>query len=201
MTVNGHRENFEINSRGFRTLLAFQHYDTTGISLSGQTLDEVIRVIEGIALNRSPTYPTYRRVGEAAGRVYLDLGGPKWRAVEIDATGWRMVDRAPVKFLRSRGMLEIPEPEPGDCIESLSGFVNVETEADFRLLVAWLVATLRPIGPFPVLVTCGQQGSAKSTLARICRLLIGLQRFADPLGAARRARFDRVGLKLLVPRL
>ena len=85
-----------------------------------------------------------------------------------------MVDRVPVKFLRSRGMQALPEPEPGETIERLREFVNVESDEkgdpDFRLLVAWLVAALRPSGPYPVLILVGQQGSAKSSLARVCRM-------------------------------
>jgi len=35
------------------------------------------------------------RVGEFNGRLYLDLCDDAWRAVEVDATGWRVVDRPP----------------------------------------------------------------------------------------------------------
>ncbi len=49
--------------------------------------------------------------------------------------------------------------------------VNVEP-ADMPLLIGWLTAALRPAGPHPILVINGEQGSAKSTLARICRLLV-----------------------------
>ena len=49
--------------------------------------------------------------------------------------------------------------------------MNVE-QAEFPLLIGWLTAALRPTGPHPILVITGEQGSAKSTLARICRLLV-----------------------------
>src|SRR5262249_20412689 len=57
---------------------------------------------------------------------------------------------------------------------------NIRNDDDWRLLVAWLVATLRPTGPYPVLVVHGEQGSAKSTLERILRALV------DPNKAALR---------------
>jgi len=53
----------------------------------------------------------------------------------------------------------------------LKKYVNVEP-ADLPLLIGWLTAALRPMGPHPILVITGEQGSAKSTLARVCRLLI-----------------------------
>jgi hypothetical protein len=48
-------------------------------------------------------------------------------------------------------------------------------------LIGWLTAALRPTSPHPILVITGEQGSAKSTLAHICRLLV------DPHSAPLRA--------------
>jgi hypothetical protein len=66
----------------------------------------------------------------------------------------------------------MPEPVAGEMVATLSEFLNVESDGDFRLICAWLIAALRSTGPLPVLVIAGQQGTSKSTLARICRLLI-----------------------------
>jgi hypothetical protein len=49
------------------------------------------------------------------------------------------------------------------------------SEPDFRLLVGWMAAALAPEGPYPILAIHGEQGSAKSTLARIVRLLVDPQ--------------------------
>jgi putative DNA primase/helicase len=125
-----------------------------------------------LALNPGPCCKTWRRAAEHDGRIHLDLGCPRWRAVEIDLTGWRVVDAVPVKFLRSRGMLPLPEPEAGETIELLRKFVDVDGDADFRLFVALLAAALRPSGPFPILSVTGQAGSSKSTLAKIVVLLV-----------------------------
>jgi hypothetical protein len=53
----------------------------------------------------------------------------------------------------------------------LQEWVNVADD-DWPLLVAWLVAALRPRGPFPVLPLAGEQGSAKSTTERVLRELV-----------------------------
>jgi hypothetical protein len=47
-------------------------------------------------------------------------------------------------------------------------------------VVSWLLAALRPVGPYPVLVIYGEQGSAKSSLVRVLRALV------DPNAAALR---------------
>jgi hypothetical protein len=56
-------------------------------------------------------------------------------------------------------------------VDELKRFVNVKDERGWRLLVAWLVQALRPSGPYLILILQGEQGSAKTTLARILRAL------------------------------
>ena len=68
------------------------------------------------------------------------------------------------------GMLPLPVPESGGTINLLRPYVNLG-ELDFRLFVAWLTAAMRPAGPYPPLVLYGEQGSAKTTLAKVARLL------------------------------
>src|SRR5207302_9585929 len=119
--------------------------------------------------------------------LYLDLGDEKWRAVEIDATGWRVIDNPPVRFRRAAGMKPLLIPVKGGSVETLRSFLNVQSDADFVLVVAWTLACLRNHGPYPVIVLSGEQGSAKSTFSAILRSLL------DPNTAPLRAlpREDR----------
>ena len=97
------------------------------------------------------------------------------RVVEIDAEGWRVLREPPeVRFRRTQTTEALPAPGSGDAgegIGALRGFLNVGDE-DFVLCVAWLLASLRDTGPYPVLVLTGEQGSAKSTAARLLRSLV-----------------------------
>ncbi len=65
-------------------------------------------------------------------------------------------------------------PSDDGSIELLRPFVNLDT-ADFSLLVGWMAAALQPVGPYPILVIHGEQGTAKSTLAKVVRQLIDPQ--------------------------
>src|SRR5262249_23050574 len=87
----------------------------------------------------------------------------------------------PVRFRRAPGMLPLPEPRSGGSVADLRSFLNVKSEDDFELALAWLLAAMRDRGPYPVLALMGEQGSAKSTFATILRSLI------DPNTAALRA--------------
>jgi hypothetical protein len=68
----------------------------------------------------------------------------------------------------------LPRPIREGSIELLRPYVNL-SPSDFRLLVAWMAAALRPVGPYPILAIYGEQGSSKSTLARVIRSLIDPQ--------------------------
>src|SRR5262249_311275 len=148
-----------------------------------QALAAALNVFAGQALYEGAELPVFTRVAGGPGAVYLDLCDPAWRAVEVTATGWRMADYPPVKFRRARGMLALPAPEPRDTTPGagLRHLLNIAEEKDWLLVFAWLVGALQPDGPFPVLALHGEQGSAKSTTARILRALI------DPSSAPLRA--------------
>jgi ABC-type multidrug transport system fused ATPase/permease subunit len=77
-----------------------------------------------------------------------------------------------MRFRRPAGLLALPVPERGGKIADLKPFLNVASESDFTLLVGWLVSAFNPVGPFTMLVIHGEQGSAKSTTAKLLQLLI-----------------------------
>jgi hypothetical protein len=187
LAVNGHRETWPIRGRGFRRWLARRFFEETGGAPSSEALQSALNVIEAKAHFDAPERQVHIRVGALDERLYLDLGDEVWRAVEISAAGWRVIDNPPVRFRRASGMKPLPVPVRGGSVAALRSFLNVQTEADFVLVVAWALAVLRHRGPYPVIVVSGEQGSAKSTFSAILRALL------DPNTAPLRAlpREDR----------
>jgi hypothetical protein len=185
--VNDHREHWSVRSREFRMWLSGQFYEKTGAAIGGQALEDGVRILEARAVNEGPEYECFTRTGHADGCMYVDLGDASWRAVEITTAGWSVIDKPPLKLLRSPSMRPLPGPEAGSLIEELHQFVNVKTDDDFVLVVAWIVAALRYRGPFPILVVNGEAGAGKSVFSRIVRSLV------DPSAAPIRAvpRDDR----------
>src|SRR5262249_41791604 len=114
----------------------------------------------------------YVRLAGDLEKIYLDLADETWRVVEIDANGWRIVDESPVRFIRSRGLLALPEPQRGGNISDLRAFANVRDENAWKLLLRLLCGMFHAAGPYPILLQVGEQGSAKSTLGRFIRSLI-----------------------------
>jgi hypothetical protein len=171
MTIDGHRETWPIRSKGFRSWLLYEYYLATGSAPSGEALRLAIETLDAKARYDGPTLNIYLRVGGEGGKIYLDLCDKEWRAVEIDRKGWRVVSRPPVRFRRAPGMLSLPTPVKGGDIDELRPFVNVKG-SDFVLLVSFIIAALRDRGPYPGLGLKGEEGSAKSTLAKLTRDLI-----------------------------
>jgi hypothetical protein len=170
--TRGHVENWSLRAYGFERWLSGLHYQKTGSALTSQALDDIRRTLEIKAYAEGSTYDPAVRVGAQNGKLYLDPCDDEWRAVEIAGNTWRGIERPPVKFLRSASARALPEPQAGDLIDRLRGFINVASDDDFKLIVSWLVAALRPDAPFPILIINGTQGTGKTVLCRLLRRLI-----------------------------
>jgi hypothetical protein len=250
-----HRETHPLRSRPARNWIARLYHEAFGAVPTSQSMQEALNVLEGRAVHDSAQLDVHLRLAEHAGAIYIDLGDDAWRAVEIDATGWRVIADPPVRFRRPSQLLPLPEPqktftaEAAECrgedksteesvanvndaddksvepdlsqslrttapsavnsisppvapaapllpcspdparsatvppapvacsLESaasfsrLRSFLNISND-HWPLVLGWLVAALRPRGPYPVLCLHGEQGSAKSTAALLLRSLV-----------------------------
>ena len=191
VTKADHRETYRVRSKPFRSWLAHRFYVAIKGAPNSEAMQSALGVIEARAVFDGPEIAVQVRVAGQAGKLYLDLADEKWRAVEIDADGWRVISSPPVRFRRAAGMLALPEPVSGGSINALRPLINVrkgkDGDVDFVLVVAWLLAVLRDVGPYPVLGLSGEHGVAKSMMSRLLRALI------DPNTAPLRAlpREDR----------
>jgi hypothetical protein len=181
LLVDGHRETWPIRSKRFRGWLRRRYYEATGSALGGQAISSDLDLLEARAQFDAPERSVHVRVGEHDGHIFLDLADQHWRAIEIGPDGWRVNGCPSLRFYRKAGLLPLPLPQRGGSLEELSSLLNLSNQNDFVLVVSWLLAALRPIGPYPVLAISGEQGSAKTVLSKILRGLI------DPNAAPVRA--------------
>ncbi|MBX5493379.1 MAG: hypothetical protein IRZ14_19685, partial [Chloroflexi bacterium] len=179
IVVGGIRQHWPLRSRTFTQWLARRFYEQTttddkpGQAVSRDDLAAAVMTLEGIARFDGAEHAVFVRVapdGEAG--VYIDLADDQWRAVHVTPAGWEIVTDPPVRFRRSPGQRPLPVPERGGSLDELRELVNVPDDRAWALLKAWLVAALAPRGPYPLLALRGEQGSAKSTTARIIRALV-----------------------------
>jgi hypothetical protein len=179
--IDGHRETWPLRSKRFRAWLRQQYYERTWNAPSPAALNTALNVLEAQAQFDGPQRNVSVRLAEQDGLIYLDLADEFWRCIEIGAHGWRIAEDPPVRFRRGAGMQPLPLPLRGGSIEALAPFLNLASENDFVLVVAWLLGALRAGGPYPVLAIAGEQGSAKTFLSKLLRALI------DPSVAPARA--------------
>lgn len=180
--VNGHHENMRLGSQDFSIWFSGRCFKQLDEPIGEQVLRDTLRVLEARAIHDGKRYQSFLRIGGEDGRIYLDLGRPDWQIVVVEPSGWSLMDCCPFKPVRTPHMLALPIPEGGELLEALlRPFVNVASDRDFRLIIGWLVSSFSAGGEYPILSINGEQGSAKSTLARMMRMLI------DPNKATNRA--------------
>lgn len=114
----------------------------------------------------------YIRFAHDNGHYYFDLANGKKQIVKITEFGWNIVRDTNIMFYQPQNMLELPEPleNHADPYE-LFNFVNVTEQQQQLQLLAFMTALLRPDIQRPILTLTGSAGSAKTTCARIIRLL------------------------------
>jgi len=186
LIVAGHRETWPVRSKQFRhaylrylqgqfgrlvseeqPLMAMVMKGTMGKTQVNYVIDD----FERRAICSTITRDVHVRVAGYGDDIFIDLCNDAWEGVRVTSEGWRVVTSPPVRFRRTDGMLSLPIPERGGKVETLKSFLNV-TASDFILVVAYLLAALRPRGPYPILILYGEQGTAKTNFLRRLRSLV-----------------------------
>jgi Domain of unknown function (DUF3854) len=167
------RHSHPVKSKPFRQWLVNEYRRLScGKIPNAEAVGNALAAIEAAAVFDGPERPAFVRVAGHAGRVYLHLADVDGSVIEIDAKGWRACDKPPVRFRKTSGMLPLPMPQHGGSFDDLRDFLNVADDDAFALVKAFATATFRPDDPFPVLVLMGEQGSCKTTTARVLKKLI-----------------------------
>jgi hypothetical protein len=170
--IEGRRETRPLKAKTFKRWLQYQYYKEQGTSPSTEALATAVATLEGKAHYEGPEREVFTRVGGTDGKIYIDLADKDWRAIEVDKAGWRIVAESPIRFHRSGTMRPLDVPVRGGTVVELRKFVNVLEDHEFVLLICYLLAALRPKGPYPVLTLHGPPGAAKTTMTRVLRELI-----------------------------
>lgn len=113
------------------------------------------------------------RVARAANssKFYFSLNNADNKAVEISESDWSIVSEPPF-FRRFDHIAEQALPYKNGNFKKIEAFINIDNEDDKNLLLVWIIAQFIPDIEKPLLAIHGPQGSAKSTLSTIIRMLI-----------------------------
>lgn len=151
---------------GLRQALAAQFFELEGKAAPQTALADALNVLEGKAHKLTPT-ELHLRVARAEGAIWIDLGDELGRTIELRPLHWRISPTPPpVMFKRTATTDRLPAPSQGTELASMFDLLNV-AKHDQPLLMAVMVAALLPDIPHPIPTFTGEQGTGKSTAARM----------------------------------
>lgn len=158
------------SGQSLRAELAYTYAKRTGRVPSSAALADALMVLEGAAAS-APQEPVHLRLARAGDDVVLDLGDAEGRCAVIGDAGWEVRDCSPVLFRRTALTGPLPVPQRGGSLDQLRALMNVSPES-WPLVCGWLMCALCPDRPVPILMLSGEQGTGKSTAARLITGLI-----------------------------
>ena len=155
--------------------LSHAYYVRRGRPPSALALKDAVALLRARALHDGDVRDVHLRVAPGPeGSVFVDLGDDTDQA-RVTAEGWELVRGHGIASRRPLGMLPLPQPVQGSHDGEGLGLLARHLPLAARhlvLVLAWLVAALRPRGPYPIVVVNGEQGSGKSVLTRRLRSLV-----------------------------
>lgn len=152
----------KLASSDFQDWLRRTYYRQTRKSVNAQAMGEAISILTCEARYATDQrIQVHLRVAGDQDTIWIDLATPDRAIAKVTGAGWEIVRDCPVHFWRTGSMKPLPMPERGARLSQLRDFVNVGSDGDLALLLAWAVMALHPKGPYPILVLTGQRGPAQ----------------------------------------
>ena len=171
--VNGtHRETLSINSSAFKHWLSHSYYSEYKKAPNNNALEDAIRALIGQALFAGECMRLHNRMMREDSTIWYDLVDEKWRAIEITAEGWRVVENPPTLFKRQQHQAPQVEPKVGGDVRDILRFVNITDEKQQILFLVLIISYFIPGFPHPIIYSYGPQGAAKSTLSKVSRKVV-----------------------------
>jgi hypothetical protein len=170
-----HQETHRLRSKSFNLWLRLLFYTERNSAPSSEAMATAIKTLMAKAHFDGDRRDVHLRTASTDGKIYLDLCDPQWRAIEIDADGFRIADELPVHFRREAGMLALPAPSkivPKNGIERLREVLRLRDNRDFVIIAAWLLAALAGRSPYAVMIFLGEPGATKTSAAYAVRSII-----------------------------
>jgi hypothetical protein len=182
--IDKHLETLPLNSTRFRNWLCKEFYEKENAILNSESINSVLNILKAKAefgVNRKTLHLRIGDIAEDPYTIYYDLTNKDWQAVKITATESNCNERtwtigySPVIFRRYSN--QQPQVYPcreysSDIFDRFMELINIKDEDNKLLLKCYIIALFIPGVPKPVLMLHGEQGSAKSTLQELIKMLV-----------------------------
>jgi hypothetical protein len=171
---DGIQTHLPLASQDAGEFLNWRYFQLKGKPISDTTRKQVMEILCVQAKYVGAEHHVYSRIGTRDGHIYVDLGDESHQAVDIGPDGWMVIacQQVPVRFRRSKSALALPAPKPNGSLDDLRKIVPNITDSDWVLILGVLVGCFQSYGGRAFLEVLGEQGSGKTTLARLLIALI-----------------------------
>jgi len=172
---NGCRQTAKLHERRSRRYLQYLFFSEFHDAPASQAMQEAIGALEGKAFFQGDEKSVHMRVaGDGIHRTVIDLGTSDWSIADIRPGFWSVKEKSDIKFYRPATMIGYSaKPVGGGNLEELlRPFLNISTDDDWMLVVAFITCSMRPCRAYPVGSVNGEHGSAKSSFTKILRRCI-----------------------------
>lgn len=157
------------NASSLKAEMSRSYFMRHGKTASASALSDAVTTLHGFAMTQEPTCLQLRQAA-VEDELWLDLGDQQGSVIHVTKTGWSVEPQAPVMFRRSELTGVMPVPVPGETGE-LRRFLNVSDEG-WALIIGWMVSAYFPGIQHPILALTGEQGTAKTSTARMIGAII-----------------------------
>jgi hypothetical protein len=199
--INGHVEVLGLDGQRFKNWLYRFFYENLG-KISSEKIENTIKVLKAEAEFSENRKRLELRVAKAESddfTFYYDLTNSNWSAVKITPQGWTIENNPPILFKRYTNQLPQVNPispfssssvltiddKDNTILDKFLGLLNVKDADNKLLLKCYIISLFIPDIAKPVLMLHGEQGSAKTTLQELIKMLVdpsSVKTFTFPQG-------------------
>lgn len=179
--IEDHLEVLPINSKHFTNLCRMKIYEQEGRIMDNQAINDVSSLLTaqahfGHKEQINLQLRTASRINNEELVWYYDLTNKNWEFIKITSTGWSVVNNE-IQFKRYNNQQPQVTPsreyEP-DTFDQFMKLVNIRAndEESKLILQVYIISLLIPDIQKPVLMLHGSEGSAKSSLQEMIKMIV-----------------------------
>ena len=178
--IGEHIETLQLKSSRFKNWVCKRYYESEGDIINSENVTSVLNILKARAEFDGQTRSLHLRIAFAPDStepytILYDLSNKDWQAVKVTPENDWTIENAPILFRRYSNQQPQAYPSreyPPDIFDQFMHLINVGDNDNKLLLKCYIIALFIPEIPKPVLMLHGEQGSAKSTLQELIKMLI-----------------------------
>lgn len=172
LDVGGHQMIKPCRSKSLKKWLSNEIYHSQKKAPGTEVIKSILDVLEGRACYEGPEIKLQNRASWHKGDLWYDLTNDKWEAVQINKDGWNIINKPPIIFKRFPHNKTQVIPTRNGEVSLFLNYINITNPEHKLLFLVFLVSCFIPDFPHVMLVVFGAQGSSKSTLSKLARLVV-----------------------------